>query len=66
MKQGYYNYEYAFLKDGTTDGTASYFEGSHYETENDYMILIYYRNPQDRYDRLMGMGMANSVNKPSN
>ena len=66
LKQGYYNYEYAFLKDGSTDGTASSFEGSHYETENDYMILVYYRNPQERYDRLIAVGMANSVNKPVN
>ena len=66
LKQGYYNYEYAFLKEGSTDGTATVFEGSHYETENDYTVLIYYRNPQERYDRLIGMGQANSVNKPSN
>ena len=66
LKQGYYNYEFAFLKDGSTDGTASVFEGSHYETENDYIVLIYYRNPQDRYDRIIGLGQSNSVNKPTN
>ncbi|HUX94321.1 MAG TPA: DUF5103 domain-containing protein [Bacteroidales bacterium] len=66
LKQGYYNYEFAFLKEGSTDGTPTVFEGSHYETENDYIVLIYYRNPQDRHDRLIGMGLANSINKPSN
>ena len=66
LKQGWYNYEYAFLRDGATDGTAGIFEGSHYETENDYLILIYYRNPQDRYDRLVGMGLAYSVKLPVN
>ncbi|MBI5010016.1 MAG: DUF5103 domain-containing protein [Bacteroidia bacterium] len=66
LKQGYYNYEYAFLKDGSTDGSPTVFEGNHYETENDYIVLIYYRNSQDRYDRLIGMGLANTVNKPSN
>jgi hypothetical protein len=66
LKQGYYNFEYAFLKDKTTDGSVSVFEGNHYETENDYMVLVYYRNPQDRYDRLIGINMANSINKPSN
>lgn len=66
LKQGWYNYEYAFLADGATDGTAGIFEGSHYETENDYLILIYYRNTQDRYDRLLGMRMANSIKLPSN
>ena len=66
LKQGYYNYEYAFLNDNSTDGTATVFEGNHYETENDYLVLIYYRNPQERYDRLIGMGLANSLNKPAN
>jgi hypothetical protein len=66
LKQGYYNFEYAYLKDGTTDGTASLFEGSHFETENDYIILIYYRNPQGRYDRLVGMSIANSVKRQAN
>jgi hypothetical protein len=61
LKQGYYNYEYSFLKDGTTDGSVSIFEGNHYETENDYIVLIYYRNPQDRYDRLIGINVANTI-----
>jgi hypothetical protein len=66
LKQGYYNYEYAFLNDGSTDGSVSFFEGHHYQTENDYIVLVYYRNPQERYDRLIGMNMVNSINKPSN
>ena len=63
LKQGWYNYEYAFLKDGATDGTASVFEGSHYETENDYVILAYYRNPRERYDRLVGCTTFNTLNR---
>ena len=66
LKQGWYNYEYAFLKNGTTDGTASLFEGSHYETENDYIILIYYSNPMDRYDRVAGSVIYNTLNRLSN
>jgi len=63
LKQGYYNYEYSFLKDGITDGSATLFEGNHYETENDYIVLVYYRNPQDRYDRLIGINVANTISK---
>ena len=37
LKQGWYNYEYVWLKKDSPDGTASLFEGSHYETENDYI-----------------------------
>jgi len=66
LKQGWYNYEYVFLKDGATNGTATIFEGSHYETENDYIVLIYYRNPRDRYDRVIGNAIANTLNKLTN
>jgi hypothetical protein len=66
LKQGWYNYEYVFLKKGSSDGTATLFEGSHYETENDYTILIYYRNPRGRYDRLIGSFTMNTLNRLSN
>jgi hypothetical protein len=66
LKQGWYNYEYVYLKNGNSDGTASLFEGSHYETENDYNILIYFRNPQDRYDRVVGSVTFNTLNRLSN
>jgi hypothetical protein len=65
LKQGWYNYEYAFLKDGTTDGSPSFFEGSHYETDNDYIILVYYHNPRERYDRVIGSLTLNTLNKLS-
>jgi hypothetical protein len=66
LKQGWYNYEYVFLKDGRINGTATLFEGNHYETENDYVVLVYYRNPQDRFDRVIGTSIANTLNKLSN
>jgi hypothetical protein len=66
LKQGWYNYEYAFLRNGATDATASLFEGNHFETENDYTILIYYRNPRERYDRLIATVTANTLNKMAN
>jgi hypothetical protein len=66
LKQGWYNYEFAFLKAGSSDGTATLFEGSHYETENDYILLIYYRNPRERYDRVIGTITTNTLNRLSN
>ena len=63
LKQGWYNYEYVLLRYGDQEGVASKFEGSHYETENDYMALVYYRNPRDRYDRVIGTGTANTLNR---
>jgi hypothetical protein len=66
LKQGWYNYEYAFIKEGEKTGVPSFFEGSHYETENDYLILVYYRNPVDRYDRLIGSLITNSSKQGNN
>ncbi len=66
LKQGWYNYEYVFMKEGAINGTATIFEGSHYETENDYVVLIYYRNPRDRYDRVIGSVIANTLNRLTN
>jgi hypothetical protein len=63
LKQGWYNYEYLFKKNGIEDGVATIFEGSHYETENDYTVLIYHRNPRERYDRVIGVQTINTLNR---
>jgi hypothetical protein len=62
LKQGWYNYEFTFLKNGSRKALTSLFEGSHYETENDYLILVYYRNPRERYDRVIGTATINTLN----
>ncbi len=63
LKQGYYNYVYCFVKDGSKNtGDISVVEGSHYETKNNYTILVYHRELNDNYDRLVGyanMGNGN-------
>ena len=59
FKQGYYNYKYVLLnEDGTIDD--GFISGNFDETENLYSILVYYRNPGARYDRMIGVGYANS------
>ena len=63
LKQGWYNYEYVFRKNGADDSVATKFEGSHYETENDYTVLIYCRNPRERYDRVIGVQTINTLNR---
>ncbi len=63
LKQGWYNYEYVFKKDGDESGIATKFEGSHYETENDYTVIAYYRNPRERYDRVIGTQTINTLNR---
>lgn len=64
LKQGWYNYEYVFLPEGSATAVSK-FEGDHFETENDYTILVYYRNPRDRYDRLTGSLTLNTLNRIS-
>ena len=63
LKQGWYNYEYVFLKDGDTSGMPTLFESNHYETENDYSVFVYYRNPYERFDRVIGTVTVNTSNK---
>lgn len=63
LKQGYYNYQYFFLKDGDTKGDVATVEGSHFETENDYLIFVYHKDISSRYDKLIGFQIANSVIK---
>ncbi|MCC9137969.1 DUF5103 domain-containing protein [Pontibacter silvestris] len=54
LKQGYYNYYYTFKPASGAAADESYFEGSHFETDNTYDILIYYRPPGSRADLLIG------------
>ncbi len=62
LKQGIYDYQYIWVdKNGKRDYTR--FEGNHFETENDYQILIYYRKPGARWDELVGFNQINSANR---
>ena len=61
MKQGYYNYQYTFVKDKTTKLEESLTEGNHAETENDYAIYVYHRPMGSRYDQLIGIKQFNSA-----
>ncbi|MFA8450498.1 MAG: type IX secretion system plug protein domain-containing protein [Bacteroidales bacterium] len=54
VKQGYYNYLYGVVEKGKKKADIEFFEGSHFETKNDYKILIYYRQPGTIYDQLIG------------
>jgi Domain of unknown function (DUF5103) len=51
LKQGWYNYQYWV---DSPSVPANYFEGSHFETENDYDVLVYYRSFQPNADLLVG------------
>ena len=61
LKQGFYNYQYLFVKHGETKGELQRIEGSFGQTENDYIILAYYKRTGDYYDHLVGVSIANSL-----
>ena len=61
LKQGFYNYKYVVtLGDGTLkEGQIS---GDFWQTENNYKVLVYYRDLGARYDRLVGFNEISSTN----
>ncbi|MDN3674734.1 DUF5103 domain-containing protein [Flavobacterium branchiarum] len=62
IKQGFTNYQYQIAdKKGVIDFENA-IDGNFYQTENEYTILVYYRENSDRYDRVIGKGSANSLN----
>ncbi|NOY37661.1 MAG: DUF5103 domain-containing protein [Chlorobi bacterium] len=62
LKQGHYDYLFATVSpDSTPD--LSRLEGSHFETENDYTIILYYAPPGSDYDRIIGLRTFNSKSK---
>lgn len=65
FKQGFYNYQFVLVdRDGSIDQGA--IGGNHWETENDYTVLVYYRAPGERFDRIIGMGRGNSTTITNN
>ena len=60
LKQGFYNYKYVIVNDlnELEEGAIS---GNFYETENNYKVLVYYRDLGARYDRIIGVGEGNST-----
>ncbi len=62
IKQGFTNYQFVLAdKNGVADYKNAV-DGNFWQTENDYMILVYYREPNARYDKVIGRGYANSEN----
>ena len=61
LKQGFTNYQYTLVdKNGKIDEQNA-IDGNFYQTENEYIVLVYYRGGAERYDRIIGIGRANST-----
>ncbi|OHT43268.1 type IX secretion system plug protein [Flavobacterium tructae] len=62
IKQGFTAFQYTVAdKKGVIDYENA-IDGNFYQTENEYTILVYYRESTDRYQRVIGKGNANSIN----
>ena len=60
LKQGFYNYKYVLVDDkgNLNEGAIS---GNYDQTENNYKVLVYYRELGGRYDKIIGLGEASSI-----
>jgi hypothetical protein len=60
LKQGFTNYQYILAdKLGKIDFENA-IDGNHFQTENNYTAIIYYRGNNERYDRVIGIANTNS------
>jgi len=61
LKQGFYNYKYIITDDNNTFNEG-FISGNFYQTENNYKVIVYYRDLGARYDKIIGLGEGSSVN----
>ena len=57
LKQGFYNYKYSVL-DGENMLESGFISGNFDETENNYKVIVYYRDFGSRYDRVIGFNQV--------
>ncbi len=61
LKQGFYNYKYVVLDNVTQTLDEGAISGNYWQTENNYKVLVYYRDLGARFDRLIGYGETSST-----
>lgn len=61
FKQGFYNYQYITVDQNNVISNHD-IDGSFYQTENEYSVLVYYKKFGSRYDSVIGYGKGNSEN----
>ena len=60
IKQGFTNFQYQIADEkGNIDGEQAV-DGNFWQTENDYTVLVYYRENNDRYQKVIGKATTNS------
>lgn len=61
LKQGFYNYKYVAVDKTTGVLDEGAISGDFWQTENNYKVMVYYRDLGARFDRLIGFGEASSI-----
>ena len=59
FKQGFYNYTYVTANNSLQINTSA-IEGSFYQTENNYTVIVYYKKFGELYDQVIGLGSVSS------
>ncbi|MFK5958084.1 MAG: DUF5103 domain-containing protein [Lutibacter sp.] len=59
LKQGFYNYQYVTLTESGLINNKT-INGSFYQTENDYTVIVYHKPFGSRYTKVIGVGFGNS------
>lgn len=62
IKQGFINYEYTAEQVNGNIDSENAIDGNFFQTENEYTVLVYYKENTDRYTRIIGKGTASSLN----
>jgi len=61
IKQGFTNYQYTVVDSRGKIDYENAIDGNFFQTENNYFIIVYYREENGRYDRVIGKGITNSL-----
>ena len=61
IKQGFTNYQYVVADTKGKIDQENSIDGNFFQTENEYEIIVYYRENTQRYDRVIGFVAINSV-----
>jgi Domain of unknown function (DUF5103) len=61
IKQGFTNFQYTIAdKNGKIDAQNA-IDGNYYQTENNYFVMVYYRENNQRFYKVIGKGIATST-----
>jgi hypothetical protein len=61
IKQGFTNFQYQIADEKGVIDAENAVDGNFWQTENDYTILVYYRENNDRYQKIIGKATLSSI-----